>query len=54
MQDAPWTFDILADHVSSGEGDLPHVSLTILQPFISDTTPDGWTFALNTQSTLDR
>ncbi|SEI17663.1 hypothetical protein SAMN05216228_103540 [Rhizobium tibeticum] len=54
-QDGPWTVGILANHVWSfaGESDRVDVSSTYLQPFISYTTPDAWTFALNTESTYD-
>lgn len=54
-QEGPWTFGILANHVWSfaGQSDRADVSSTFLQPFISYTTPDAWTFSLNTESTYD-
>jgi hypothetical protein len=54
-QDGPWTFGILANHVWSfaGQSDRTDVSSTFLQPFISYTTPEAWTFSLNTESTYD-
>lgn len=50
-----WTIGILANHIWSFEGneDRADVSATFLQPFITYTTPDAWTFALNTESTYD-
>lgn len=54
-QDGPWTFGALANHIWSfaGDEDRPDVSNTFLQPFISYTTHDAWTFSLNTESTYD-
>ncbi|WP_244619275.1 transporter [Rhizobium sp. 18055] len=54
-QDGPWTYGILANHIWSfaGQSDRQDVSSTFLQPFVSYTTKDAWTFALNTESTYD-
>jgi len=54
-QDGPWTYGILANHIWSfaGEGSRPDVSSTFLQPFLSYTTKDAWTFTLNTESSYD-
>ena len=54
-QDGPWTYGALANHIWSfaGQSDRQDVSSTFLQPFISYTTKDAWTFALNTESTYD-
>lgn len=54
-QDGPWTYGILANHIWSFAGDhnREDVSSTFLQPFLSYTTPDAWTIALNTESTYD-
>ena len=54
-QDGPWTYGALANHIWSvaGNSDRPDISSTFLQPFISYTTPDAWTFSLNTESTYD-
>ena len=54
-QDGPWTYGMLANHIWSfaGEDDRPDVSSTFLQPFLSYTTHDAWTFTLNTESTYD-
>ncbi|MDE1996738.1 MAG: transporter, partial [Rhizobiaceae bacterium] len=52
-QEGPWTVGALANHIWSvaGEGDRPDISSTFLQPFVSYTTHDAWTFTLNTEST---
>jgi len=54
-QEGPWTYGALANHIWSvaGDGGRADVSSTFLQPFISYTTHDAWTFALNTESTYD-
>jgi hypothetical protein len=54
-QDGPWTVGALVNHIWSvaGQGDRPDVSSSFLQPFVSYTTPDAWTFTLNTESTYD-
>jgi hypothetical protein len=54
-QDGPWTYGVLANHIWSfaGQSDRQDVSSTFLQPFVSYTTKDAWTFALNTESTYD-
>ena len=53
-QAGPWTFGALANHIwgvaSSGE---PDANVTFLQPFISYTTPDAWTYTVNAESTYD-
>ena len=54
-QSGPWTVGILANHIWSfaGDNDRADVNATFLQPFISYTTKDAWTFAFNTESTYD-
>jgi hypothetical protein len=54
-QDGPWTYGALGNHVWSfaGQQDRADVSSTFLQPFVSYTTHDAWTFALNTESTYN-
>ena len=54
-QDGPWTYGVLANHIWSfaGDGDRPYVNSTFLQPFLSYTTRDAWTYTLNTESTYD-
>lgn len=55
VQKGPWTYGALANHIWSvaGDGNRPPVSSTFLQPFVSYTTPDAWTYLLNTESTYD-
>jgi hypothetical protein len=54
-QAGPWTIGILANHIWSvtGDDDRADISSTFLQPFISYTTKDAWTFTLNTESSYD-
>ena len=54
-QQSGWTVGILANHIWSFAGDESRadVNSTFLQPFITYTTADAWTFALNTESTYD-
>jgi hypothetical protein len=54
-QSGPWTVGILANHIWSfaGDDDSVDVNSTFLQPFISYTTKDAWTFSLNTESTYN-
>lgn len=52
-QTGPWTYGMLANHIWSvaGDDDRADVSTTFLQPFVSYTTPDAWTFTLQTEAT---
>jgi len=54
-QSGPWTYGMLANHIWSfaGPDARPDVNATFLQPFVSYTTPDAWTFGLNTESSYD-
>ncbi len=56
-QSGPWTIGALANHVWSVGGATRSgagpVNATFLQPFISYTTADAWTFTLNSESTYD-
>lgn len=63
-QRGPWTVGMLANHIWSVFGedhmkvngvtiDRPDVSTTFMQPFLSYTTPDAWTFSLNTETAYD-
>ncbi len=54
-QSGPWTFGILANQIWSvaGDDDRDDISSTFLQPFVSYTTKDAWTFSLNTKSTYN-
>jgi len=50
-----WTVGMLANHIWSfaGDEDRSDISSTFLQPFVSYTTKDAWTFTLNTESTYN-
>jgi hypothetical protein len=54
-QSGGWTYGILANHIWSFAGDdsRADVNSTFLQPFLTYTTPEAWTFALNTESTYN-
>jgi len=54
MKDA-WTVGVLSNHIwGTDDGSAASATnATFLQPFINYTTPDAWTFALNTESTYD-
>jgi len=49
------TLGLLANHIWSfaGSNERPDINATFLQPFITYTTPDAWTFALNTETTYN-
>jgi hypothetical protein len=50
-----WTVGALANHIWSfaGDDERSDISSTFLQPFISYTTSDAWTFGLNLESTYN-
>ncbi|WP_088703580.1 hypothetical protein [Rhizobium sp. R693] len=54
-QEGPWTYGMLANHIWSfaGQSNRDDISSTFLQPFVAYTTPEAWTFTLNTESTYD-
>lgn len=54
-QQGPWTYGALANHITSvaGDGDRADINSTLLQPFVSYTTPRAWTFTAITESTYD-
>jgi hypothetical protein len=54
-QRGPWTYGALANHLWSvaGEDDRADVSSTFIQPFLSYTTKDAWTYTLQTETTYD-
>jgi len=56
-QSGPWTFGALANHAWSVGGSTRSgagsVNVSFVQPFISYTTPDAWTFTLNSETTYD-
>jgi hypothetical protein len=51
IQEGPWTFGGLANHIWSFDGGSA-INSTYLQPFVSYTT-NGWTYTLNTESTYN-
>jgi hypothetical protein len=55
MQEGPWTFGMLANHIWSyaGDDDRKDVNATFLQPFVSYITKTKTTFTLNTETTYD-
>ncbi|MCV6584610.1 MAG: transporter [Marinibacterium sp.] len=54
-QDGPWTYGALANHLWSVEGGSwgDDISATFLQPFLSYTTPESWTYTINSETTYD-
>ena len=54
-QDRGWTYGALANHIWSigGESDRADISNTFLQPFLSHTTKDAWTYTVNLESSYD-
>lgn len=55
VQSGPWTIGALANHVWSfaGDSNRPDVNSSFVQPFLSYTTPEAWTFSLNAESTYN-
>jgi len=55
VQRGHWTVGALANHLWSvaNNGSNANVNATFLQPFLSYTTTNAWTFSLNTESTYD-
>jgi hypothetical protein len=55
VQRGHWTVGALANHLWSiaNNGSNANVNATFLQPFLSYTTTNAWTFTLNTESTYD-
>ncbi len=53
-QEHGWTYGGLVNHVwSFAGGGASEVNRSFIQPFLSYTTPDVWTFSLNAESTYD-
>jgi hypothetical protein len=50
-----WTYGVLANHIWSvaGKSNRGDVSATFVQPFISYTNKQAWTYTINTESTYD-
>jgi hypothetical protein len=55
VQAGPWTVGALTNHIESFAGDRARADIrsTFVQPFISYTMKDAWTFTLNSESTYD-
>lgn len=54
-QKGGWTYGMLANHIWSlaGHKDRRNISATFLQPFVSYTNNQAWTFGLDTESSYD-
>jgi hypothetical protein len=53
-QEAGWTYALLANHLwSVGGSGAQKVSSTFVQPILSYTTKDAWTYSINTESSYD-
>ena len=53
-QESGWTYGALVNHIwSVGGSGSQSINNTFLQPFVSYTTKDAWTFGLNAESTYD-
>jgi hypothetical protein len=54
-QRGPWTVGALANHIWSFAGDESRadVNRTFVQPFVSYTTDEAWTFTLQTETSYD-
>jgi hypothetical protein len=53
-QEAGWTYAFLANHLwSVGGGGAQNISNTFIQPILSYTTKDAWTYSINTESSYD-
>jgi hypothetical protein len=50
-----WTYGVLANHIWSvaGKSSRADVSATFIQPFLSYTNKQAWTYSINTESTYD-
>jgi len=54
QQDSGWTYGALIDHLWSVAGGGPQdISNTFVQPLVSYTTKEAWTFGLNAEATYD-
>lgn len=55
-ESGPWMYGALVNHIWSfaNTGTPAHdINATFMQPFIVYTTPDAWTYAVNTETTYD-
>ena len=56
FQKSGWTYGGLANHlwgVAETRSSAPDLNNTFLQPFVSYTTKDAWTFGLNAESSYN-
>ncbi|SDK25301.1 hypothetical protein [Aliiruegeria lutimaris] len=55
-QSGPWTVGGLANHIWSvaGDQDRPDINQSLLQPFVTYTTENAWSFSLSSESTYNR
>ena len=56
FQKSGWTYGALVNHiwgVAETRSSTPDLDNTFLQPFVSYTTKDSWTFSLNTESSYN-
>lgn len=55
VQRGSWTVGALASHTwsAANHSTQADTDLTFIQPFVSMTTPDAWTYTLNTESSFD-
>ncbi|MCG7521786.1 transporter [Ruegeria sp. Ofav3-42] len=51
VQEGPWTIGGLANHIWSFESS--DINSTYVQPFLAYTTPNAWTYTVNSESTYD-
>lgn len=54
-QHGPWTCGALANHIWSitDSNDHPDINSTFIQPFLAYNTKDGWTFTIQSETTID-
>ena len=53
-QESGWTYGALVNHIwSVGGSGAQDISNTFIQPFLSYTTKDAWTFGVNAESSYD-
>ena len=50
-QNGPWTYGGLANHIWTFDDDS--INSTFVQPFVSYTTPEAWTYSLNAEATYN-
>jgi len=56
FQDSGWTYGALVNHVwgiAETRSRMPDLNATFLQPFLTYTTTDAWSFGINTESSYN-